>query len=164
LLSWKEATHEFELLGKYQINRQIWATVVSGWVVQVIMQFRIYAMYNRSRRILFFMVSCFLMEVAAAMAFALYQDAEGINSPLLVVVQMGSWTGCLVTKPPRFSYGTWASILAFEGILFLFALYKTVLHLMRLRAHWTRDNVTDVLLRDNMFYFLVCVLPHLRFL
>ncbi|KDQ50829.1 hypothetical protein JAAARDRAFT_41754 [Jaapia argillacea MUCL 33604] len=88
------------------------------------------------------------------MAFALYQDAE------VVVMQMDGWTGCRVTKTPQFSYGPWASILAFEGILFLLALYKAVLHLMQLRTHWTRNSVTDVLLRDNMFYFLVIFITY----
>ncbi|KDQ49464.1 hypothetical protein JAAARDRAFT_42884 [Jaapia argillacea MUCL 33604] len=139
---------------KSQLHLQTWATAVPAWVVQMILQFRLYAMYNRSRRILFFMASCFLIELAAAMSFALYEDVE------VIAVRMDNLTGCLVIKSPKFAYGTWASILAFEGVLFFLALYKMVLHLSRLQTHWTRDNVTDVLLRDNMFYFLVIFITY----
>ncbi|KDQ56065.1 hypothetical protein JAAARDRAFT_319628 [Jaapia argillacea MUCL 33604] len=56
---------------------------------------------------------------------------------------------------PTQSVGTWLSMMAFEGILFFLVLYKTVIHLLRLNYPWRRNGATEVLLRDNILYFLV---------
>ncbi|KDQ58856.1 hypothetical protein JAAARDRAFT_646349 [Jaapia argillacea MUCL 33604] len=104
---------------------QIWATVIPVWTVQVIMQFRVYALYNRAKWVL-----------------ALNLDV--FHNPT-----------CDVTHMPPDAVGPWISAMAFEGILFLLVLYKTVVHLLQLNYPLTRNSVTQVLLRDNIFYFVV---------
>ncbi|KDQ56118.1 hypothetical protein JAAARDRAFT_321237 [Jaapia argillacea MUCL 33604] len=47
----------------------MWATTIPAWVVQVIMQFRVYAMYNRAKWVLAFTFTCFITQMAAASAF-----------------------------------------------------------------------------------------------
>ncbi|KDQ56085.1 hypothetical protein JAAARDRAFT_320184 [Jaapia argillacea MUCL 33604] len=129
---------------------QVWATAIPAWIVQVIMQSRLYAMYNRSKRVLVFTGTCFVIEIIGSLAFGLYQDLQVI--PVRV---FDTWTGCIVTKMPEYRVGMWLAIMAYEGILFLLALYKTLLHLFRMNHPWTRNSVADVLLRDNLLYFFV---------
>ncbi|KDQ50835.1 hypothetical protein JAAARDRAFT_548650 [Jaapia argillacea MUCL 33604] len=136
-------------VSKVRLYLQIWATAVPAWVVQAIMQFRLFAMYDRSRRLLCFMTTCYVIQVVAIMSFTLYQDTE------VSVIRVEGWTVCLLTKVPRLLIGTWLSIMAFEGLLFSLALYKTVLHLREMRTNWTRENITTILLRDNLLYFLI---------
>ncbi|KDQ56081.1 hypothetical protein JAAARDRAFT_320059 [Jaapia argillacea MUCL 33604] len=129
---------------------QVWATAIPSWVVQVIMQSRLYAMYGRSRRVLIFTGTCFVIEIIASMAFGLYRDLRA--APVRVFEK---WTGCIVTNMPEYRVGMWLAIMAYEGILFLLALYKTLLHLLRMNHPWTRNSVADILLRDNILYFFV---------
>ncbi|KDQ50810.1 hypothetical protein JAAARDRAFT_41751 [Jaapia argillacea MUCL 33604] len=136
---------------KDRLYLQIWATAVPAWVVQAILQFRLFAMYDRSKRLLFFMATCYVIQAVAVMSFTLYQDTE------VSVIRVDGWTVCLLTKIPRLLVGTWFSIVAFEGLLFSLALYKTVLHLREMRTNWTRENITTILLRDNLLYFLMYV-------
>ncbi|KDQ56050.1 hypothetical protein JAAARDRAFT_319172 [Jaapia argillacea MUCL 33604] len=138
------------LSGRSRLLLQIWATAIPAWVVQVVMQFRVYALYNRSKWVLALTFTCFIIQVATSMAFfALYQDVHFIAN------KFGIYTICMVTQMPTNAVGTWISMMVFEGILFFLALYKTVLHLLQLSHPWTRNGATEVLLRDNILYFLI---------
>ncbi|KDQ56096.1 hypothetical protein JAAARDRAFT_320431 [Jaapia argillacea MUCL 33604] len=114
------------------------------------MQFRVYALYNRAKWVLALTFTCFMIQIAISMTlFVMYQDVR------VIVVKFGIWTNCVVTQMPAHSIGTYVSMMVFEGILFSLVLYKTVVHLLRLSYLWTRNSATEVLLRDNILYFLV---------
>ncbi|KDQ56057.1 hypothetical protein JAAARDRAFT_195285 [Jaapia argillacea MUCL 33604] len=117
---------------------------------KVIMQFRVYAMYNRAKWVLAFTFTCFIIQIGITLyIFGLYEYV------LVISLQFGPWTVCAATQMPTNAAGTWLATIAFEGILFFFAVYKTVIHLLRLNHPWTRSGATEVLLRDNILYFLV---------
>ncbi|KAI6143881.1 hypothetical protein EDD17DRAFT_1658083 [Pisolithus thermaeus] len=44
---------------------QGWPACFLVWLVQIILQLRLYALYNRSRKVLIFMGSAFLVEILA---------------------------------------------------------------------------------------------------
>ncbi|KAL4076984.1 hypothetical protein V8B97DRAFT_1361999 [Scleroderma yunnanense] len=44
---------------------ELWPIVVAAWLVHVILQMRLYALYNRSKRVLSVMITGFIIEVAA---------------------------------------------------------------------------------------------------
>ncbi|KDQ58853.1 hypothetical protein JAAARDRAFT_33606 [Jaapia argillacea MUCL 33604] len=114
------------------------------------MQFRVYALYNRAKWVLALTMTCFITQLAMVMAFlASYRDVQ------LIIIKLDPWTSCIVTHMPPDAVGPWISAMAFEGILFFLVLYKTVVHLLRLNYPLTRNSVTQVLVRDNIFYFFV---------
>ncbi|KDQ56061.1 hypothetical protein JAAARDRAFT_36856, partial [Jaapia argillacea MUCL 33604] len=136
--------------GHSRVMLQMWATAILVWVVQVLMQFRVYAMYTRAKWVLVFTFTCFIIQIAiTSYLFALYEYV------LVISFKFGPWTTCAATQMPTIAAGTWLATIAFEGILFFFALYKTVIHLLQLNHPWTRSGATEVLLRDNILYFLV---------
>ncbi|KDQ58849.1 hypothetical protein JAAARDRAFT_646134 [Jaapia argillacea MUCL 33604] len=129
---------------------QTWGTVIPVWIVQVIMQFRVYALYNRAKWVLALTFTCFVTQLAMVIVFlASYRDVQ------LIVIKLDPWTACVPTRMSPDAVGPWISAMAFEGILFFLVLYKTVIHLLRLNHPLTRNSVTEVLLRDNIFYFFV---------
>ncbi|KDQ58851.1 hypothetical protein JAAARDRAFT_192431 [Jaapia argillacea MUCL 33604] len=139
-----------QVSGHFRFLLQIWVTIIPAWVVQVIMQFRVYALYNRAKWVLVLTFTCFIIELATVIVFlASYQNVQ------VTLIQLGAWSNCVVTEMPADAVGPWLSAMAFEGILFFLALYKTVVHLLRLHYPWTRNSVTQVLLRDHIFYFFV---------
>ncbi|KDQ56051.1 hypothetical protein JAAARDRAFT_319207 [Jaapia argillacea MUCL 33604] len=139
-----------DVVSHSRLMLQMWATAIPAWVVQVIMQFRVYAMYNREKWVLAFTCTCFIIQMAiTSYLFALYEYVPVIS------LKFGPWTTCAATQMQANAAGTWISTMAFEGILFFLALYKTVIHLLRLNHPWTRSGATEVLLRDNILYFLI---------
>ncbi|KDQ56105.1 hypothetical protein JAAARDRAFT_320923 [Jaapia argillacea MUCL 33604] len=96
---------------------------------KVVMQFRAYALYNRAKWVLALTFTVFIFQMATSLAvLAKYREDVA---------------------------GTWISMMVFEGILLFLALYKTVLHLLRLNHPWTRNGAVEVLVRDSILYFLV---------
>ncbi|KDQ58852.1 hypothetical protein JAAARDRAFT_33603 [Jaapia argillacea MUCL 33604] len=139
-----------QVSGYFLFRMQIWVTNIPVWVVQVIMQFRVYALYNRAKWVLVLTFTCFIIELATVVAFLV--SCQNIQ---MTLIQLGIWSNCVVTQMPADAVGPWLSAMAFEGILFFLVLYKTVVNLLRLNYPWTRNGVTEVLLRDNIFYFFV---------
>ncbi|KDQ56099.1 hypothetical protein JAAARDRAFT_320652 [Jaapia argillacea MUCL 33604] len=132
---------------------QAWASMLPGWVVQVIMQFRVYAMYNRQKWVLAFTFTCFIAQVVVVSAFFLLHNYVPVIS-----IKFANWTACAITEQSADAIVPGLSIMIFEGILFFFALYKTVMHVLRLNYPWTSDGAIEVLLRDNILYFLMMFL------
>ncbi|KDQ56053.1 hypothetical protein JAAARDRAFT_36849 [Jaapia argillacea MUCL 33604] len=133
-----------------RILLQIWAAAIPAWIVQFIMWFRVYALYNRAKWVLALTFTCLIIQIAISMVlFALYQDVR------VIAVKFDIWTTCVVTEMPAYSIGTWLSMMVFEGTLFALVLYKTVVHLLWFNYPWTRNGATEVLLRDNILHFLV---------
>ncbi|KDQ56064.1 hypothetical protein JAAARDRAFT_36859, partial [Jaapia argillacea MUCL 33604] len=147
-----EATSDNSCHGRFLL--QIWGTTIPTFVVQVIMQFRVYALYNRAKWVLALTFTCFVVQMATSLAvFAKYQEVH------VIAIKLGIWTNCVVTNFPSNVVGTWIAMMVFEGILFFLALYKTLLHLLRLNHPWTRNGAVEVLVRDNILYFLMFVYP-----
>ncbi|KDQ58917.1 hypothetical protein JAAARDRAFT_33636 [Jaapia argillacea MUCL 33604] len=128
---------------------QNWAATIPAWVVQVIMQFRLFALYDRSMWIATLMATSFTLQIIAVIVITT-SDLHGFE---VISQSFPGFTFCLITKLPRFSYAGWACIMAFETLLFSLALYKTIIRLCRTDKWWKGGNVSDVLLRDNILYY-----------
>ncbi|KDQ58832.1 hypothetical protein JAAARDRAFT_192417 [Jaapia argillacea MUCL 33604] len=129
---------------------QGWAAIIPAWIVQVILQFRVYAIYDRSRWVAILMVAFFIVQIILATFFSLYDitdfHAESNNFGLVDF--------CVVTNIPKFAWASWVCIMAFEAVLFLLALWKAVVRVMQSKNRWRKGLVADILLRDNLSYFL----------
>ncbi|KDQ55918.1 hypothetical protein JAAARDRAFT_36689 [Jaapia argillacea MUCL 33604] len=121
------------------------------FLVQILMQFRIYAMYNRATWVVAFMVTCFVVEVAAITTFLVYEFSD-----MQVTVEPAPGVRfCTITSVPTFIFGIWIAFMAFEFVLFSLALYKSAIRLRNVPQGWSGVNLLDVLLRDSILYFFV---------
>ncbi|KAF8174234.1 hypothetical protein BJ912DRAFT_1064838 [Pholiota molesta] len=110
------------------------ATRVAGaillWSIEIIMQMRIYILYNSSKRVLIF-------------------------NGVLFLGSIGSFLWLVIIGAIRRKWAQWIPATGFEGILFAFALYKAAVSV----AAWTRLNqrlsLTAILINENILYFSV---------
>ncbi|KAF7288614.1 UBA-e1-C domain-containing protein [Mycena indigotica] len=140
---------------------------VSLWSVEIIMQLRVYALYNCSRRIAAINVFLFLCSIAAFFWILIYNHdhraaiiANAIHLPL---------PGC-PTVHSGIEWVQWVPATAHEGVLFVFALVKTGQSVWALvwadgaatgEKKWTGKGrgyrallpLHTILLRDNVLYF-----------
>ncbi|KAF5342153.1 hypothetical protein D9611_001400 [Ephemerocybe angulata] len=128
---------------------------VSLWAIEVVMQIRVYALFNCSRKVAIFNGVLFGMSVAAflgllmrnTMVRAQVIDSVASDLPLY---------GC----PPINGGVAWAIWLpaviatSFELVIFGFVLYKSTRSLtftLRLKKRW---SLMDIIIQDNMLYYI----------
>ncbi|KAH7919935.1 hypothetical protein BV22DRAFT_1050715 [Leucogyrophana mollusca] len=146
------------------LHLQGWPSVVLDWLMQIILQMRLYALYQRSNKVLSFTVLGYLAEIIAmstilGIANAHIVDANrrgstAINEP---VPGIGI---CSATNIPASFYRFWLPIIAFEGMLCLLALRIGIGDLVSGFGVQgiSGVNVVKVLVKDSVFYFLCLVL------
>ncbi|OBZ79808.1 hypothetical protein A0H81_01303 [Grifola frondosa] len=115
-------------------------------LVQVILLLRIYALYDRSRRVLIFLAVSLCIE---AIATAVVIAATMVHIEHFPVESTS--TGCSYTGTPIYSAFLWVPALLFEPVLFAFAAWKA----------WQLHNVSGGtsliarIVRDSLFYFIL---------
>ncbi|KAK7692594.1 hypothetical protein QCA50_004225 [Cerrena zonata] len=121
-------------------------TMVTTLTVQLILQLRVYALYNRSRKILIFLLCLCAMELSI-MAILV-----GITMGHLDHLPLSSTTtGCYYRGILGFSALFWVPGLVYEPILFLLVLYKA----------WPSERngpsvpLITRIARDSLLYFVV---------
>ncbi|KAF9489105.1 hypothetical protein BDN71DRAFT_1512458 [Pleurotus eryngii] len=130
---------------------------VSLWSIEIIMQLRIYALYEGSKKVALFNFTLFMGSIAgflwvlihnAKLRPALIADAVHLHLPGCPSIHAG------------IEWAQWIPATAFEGVLFCFALYKGLQ-----KSYWEaraqkRFSLYALLLRDNLLYFLAitCIL------
>ncbi|KAF8525569.1 hypothetical protein BU17DRAFT_41578, partial [Hysterangium stoloniferum] len=120
------------------------------WAIEIAMQFRIYALYKRSYRVGLFNFALFLASIAAFLWVLIHNAvrqraviAEAIHLPL---------PGC-----PSIHSGIewlqWVPATIFEGVLFGWALYKTLQSTVGRWQSGSSISLYATILRDNVLYF-----------
>ncbi|KAJ7199752.1 hypothetical protein GGX14DRAFT_524978 [Mycena pura] len=123
---------------------------VSLWSVEIIMQLRIYALYDCSKRIAVINLVLFAVSIASFMYILIYNHSHRA-SVIAGVIHLGL-PGC-PSIHTGIEWAQWVPATIFEGILFGFALCKTFESTIRsLRKDGTLSLHT-LLLRDNILYF-----------
>ncbi|KAJ3867837.1 hypothetical protein EV359DRAFT_78241 [Lentinula novae-zelandiae] len=130
---------------------------ISLWSVEIIMQLRIYALFNCSKRVAITNSILFLASIAGFLWILVYNAqrrraviASAISLPL---------PGC-PSIHSGIEWAQWVPATIYEGILFGYALYKTIKsHAIRLR-NGIHISLHSLLLRDNLVYFfgIACIL------
>ncbi|KDQ58717.1 hypothetical protein JAAARDRAFT_193248 [Jaapia argillacea MUCL 33604] len=141
------------LSGKAVILFQAWGNSIAFWATQIIMQTRIYAMYGQSRRVAYFLGTCFIVEVIIMATIMIFVNVRTTVVPETI----SEYVQCTLQNMPDFYFAMWVPICAFESILFLFATWKGVSYLMTL-GKWSGKSLMHVLVRDNILYFLLILL------
>ncbi|KIK22136.1 hypothetical protein PISMIDRAFT_680676 [Pisolithus microcarpus 441] len=133
---------------------QGWPACFLVWLVQIILQLRLYALYNRSRKVLIFMGSGFLVEIMAMTAILVVANlTSGTSSEPIPGVKI-----CTNEDTSNSFYVFWLPILCFEFLLCSLA--------VRAGIQRSRDDISfiplsnrvfllDVLVKGNVGYFLV---------
>ncbi|CAL1694784.1 unnamed protein product [Somion occarium] len=123
-------------------------TLLTTLTVQAILMLRVYALYERSRKILVFLLTVCLLELAA-MATLVGVTIKHLDHILIASTD----TGCYYHGILKFSALFWVPGLVYEPILFLMVAYKA----------WplTKGNkgpripLVTRMARDSLFYFVI---------
>ncbi|KAF8066714.1 hypothetical protein FPV67DRAFT_1417573 [Lyophyllum atratum] len=128
---------------------------ISLWSIEIIMQLRVYALYGCSRRVAFFNGILFLGSVGAFF-WVLIHNAQRRRAVIADAIHL-PLPGC-----PSIHSGVewlqWVPATVFEGILFGFALSKTIKTAASRVIRGKKISLYSVLLRDNLFYFFAITL------
>ncbi|KAF8963229.1 hypothetical protein BDZ97DRAFT_1821153 [Flammula alnicola] len=131
---------------------------VSLWSVEIIMQLRIYILYNRSKRVALFNGVLFLTSIGLFLWLVIVNAVRRSN------VLRGSIAKLPLPGCPTVNGGTewaqWIPATAFEGVLFGFALYRAAMSVAARTKLNQRLSLTAILIHENILYFLVvsCIL------
>jgi len=117
------------------------------WSMQLIMISRIFALYPQSRKVLVFVVVCFIGELATtSVALALALNSFTMRLPRIHL--------CVPRKHPKYFYMLWTPILCFEFILFALSLWAGISHVRRRRGLRLQSlDLVTILVRDSVVYF-----------
>ncbi|KAK7045347.1 hypothetical protein VNI00_007596 [Paramarasmius palmivorus] len=123
---------------------------LSLWSVEIIMQLRVYALYKCSKKIAIINALLFLGSIGGFM-YVLIHNAQRRRAVIADAIHL-PLPGC-PSIHSGIEWAQWVPATAYEGVLFGFALYKTLKSTtVRLRSG-TRVGLYSLLLRDNLFYF-----------
>ncbi|KAJ3725625.1 hypothetical protein DFJ43DRAFT_1002384, partial [Lentinula guzmanii] len=130
---------------------------ISLWAVEIIMQLRVYALYHCSRKIAFFNSVLFLGSIAGYM-FVLVHNAQRRRAVIANAITL-PLPGC-PSIHTGIEWAQWVPATIYEGILFGFALYKTIQSNASQLRKGNRISLRSILLRDNLVYFfgVACIL------
>nr|GAT47985.1 predicted protein [Mycena chlorophos] len=128
---------------------------VSLWSVEIIMQLRVYALYNCSKRIALTNFLFFLASIAAFMWILIVNHSH--RAAVIADVIRLPLPGCPDVHS-GIEWAQWVPATVFEGYLFLFALVRAIRATMdetRRGIHASRKySLLSLVLRDNVVYFL----------
>ncbi|TFK47652.1 hypothetical protein OE88DRAFT_1665918 [Heliocybe sulcata] len=126
--------------------------IISTMVVEIILQLRLYALYQLNRGVLVFMCCAFIVSVSAGVTImALVLLRLSANSQIIPGIVF-----CIPVNAPSFFYAFWIPTLAFESLLCGLALYKAFKDFRsRSTVFQSGRHIIKVLIRDSVVYYLV---------
>ncbi|KIY44825.1 hypothetical protein FISHEDRAFT_50696 [Fistulina hepatica ATCC 64428] len=127
------------------------AGAISLWSVEIVMQLRIYALYGCSKPIAWFNGVLFIGSVASFI-YILYHNVSQDGALISAAVHL-PLPGCPVIHVDT-EWAQWIPGLAFEAVLCGFALYKTMHRTYNDVLRKKRLSLENILLRDNVLYFI----------
>jgi len=123
---------------------------ISLWSVEVIMQLRVFALYDCSRRVAATTTTLFLLSIASFLFILVHNHA--LRASVIAPVIALPLPGC-PTVHTGIEWAQWVPATGYEGVLFVFAVVKSFeSSLVLLRKDKTLPLHT-ILLRDNMLWF-----------
>lgn len=131
---------------------------LSLWSIEIVMQMRIYALYKCSRKVAVINATLFLISIAGFL-WVLVHNAERRRAVIANAIHL-PLPGC-PSIHSGIEWAQWIPATAFEGVLFLWAVHKTVRSTVR---KWSTTNsfgsLYATIVRDNILYFfgITCLL------
>jgi hypothetical protein len=124
---------------------------ISLWSIEVIMQLRVYALFDCSKKVAVFNGVMFIASIIAFLVLLIY-NAEGRAALIASAVRL-PLPGCPAING-GIGWALWLPASIYETILFAFVVYKSSRSLtlkVRLGERW---SLGAILVGDNMLYFL----------
>ncbi|KAH7930290.1 hypothetical protein BV22DRAFT_1125024 [Leucogyrophana mollusca] len=138
-----------------RVGLQHFGIVVELWSIQAIMQLRIYAMCQRSKRILIVMLVFFVAEIAATIALLVqYQNANPEPATIELIPGFYACDGANISINFTTIY---YPFLAFESFLLALSLWAAFIDASRMRKNtgkWRTSPTTKVLVAYSALYFI----------
>ncbi|KAJ7209018.1 hypothetical protein B0H12DRAFT_1158238 [Mycena haematopus] len=126
------------------------AGAVSLWSVEIIMQLRVYALYNCSRRIAMVNFILFAGSIVGFLAILIYNHSR--RAAVIASVIHLDLPGC-PTVHSGIEWAQWVPASIYEGIILGFALFKTFERSISTLRKDGALSLHTILLRDNILYF-----------
>ncbi|KIM51575.1 hypothetical protein SCLCIDRAFT_142986 [Scleroderma citrinum Foug A] len=142
-------------IGQFILGSQDWAGLVIVWTVQVILQMRLYALYDGSKRLLVFMVTFFAAEVGIMLWFLISTNLLSNGS----ILPPRHRTVCVSSGVPvEIGVGLWIPPFVFEAILALLAVGAGIKHSRQesrsQSLRFNKPQLVGFLIRGNVIYFV----------
>ncbi|KAK0433877.1 hypothetical protein EV421DRAFT_2088337 [Armillaria borealis] len=133
------------------------AGAISLWSIEIIMQLRIYALFKCSKRVAVFNGILFVGSIAG-FSWILAHNAIRRIAMIADVIHL-PLPGCPDVHS-GIEWAQWVPATAYEGVLFGFALFKTLESTADRIQKGRRVSLYSLLLRDNILYFMAisCIL------
>ncbi|KAJ3717230.1 hypothetical protein DFJ43DRAFT_800311 [Lentinula guzmanii] len=130
---------------------------ISLWSVEIIMQLRIYALFNCSKRVAITNCILFLGSIAGFI-YILVHNAQRRRAVISTAITL-PLPGC-PSIHSGIEWAQWVPATIYEGILFGYALYKTIKSQAARLRNGVHISLHTLLLRDNLLYFfsITCIL------
>jgi len=125
---------------------------ISLWSVEIIMQLRIYALFNRSKKVAIFNGILFLISMGLFL-WVLVVNTFHRNNLIAPFIEL-PLIGCPGVNGGG-QWALWVPATVYEFILFGFALYKAITSSAARIKFDDRPSLISVLLQENILYFLV---------
>ncbi|KAF9555958.1 hypothetical protein CPC08DRAFT_109341 [Agrocybe pediades] len=129
-------------------------------LTEAVLIIRLYALYNRSRKLLTFMLLCYAATTSCS-AWIMSQDiVAGIAS---IVVRLPGTATCTFPPLPQWAYAFWIPFTTFDTLLCAFALYRGYqTFASSVGLHGSLANrLLKVMIRDSLFNFIILSLAYL---
>ncbi|KAF4618708.1 hypothetical protein D9613_009877 [Agrocybe pediades] len=133
---------------------------LATFLAEAVLVIRLYALYNRSRKILVLMLLCY----AASTSFTIWIMAQNMmaGSGSIAVLIPNGVTCTFPSLPPR-AYGFWIPFTAFDSVLCAFAIYRGYQGFRSsVNLHGSVGNrLLKVMIRDSIFIFIILTLAYI---
>ncbi|KAJ7620882.1 hypothetical protein DFH06DRAFT_915157, partial [Mycena polygramma] len=120
------------------------------WSVEIIMQLRVYALYGCSKRVAVFNIILFIGSIIGLFAILLYNHSK--RAAAIASVVRLPLPGC-PTIHAGIEWALWVPATLYEGVLFGFALFKTIQSTVYVLTTDSKVSLYSLLLRANITYF-----------
>ncbi|KAG7443214.1 uncharacterized protein BT62DRAFT_972533 [Guyanagaster necrorhizus] len=130
---------------------------ISLWSVEIIMQLRVYALFKCSKKVAVINAVLFAGSIAG-FSWILIHNAVRRRAVIAYAIHL-PLPGCPVIHT-GIEWAQWVPATAYEGVLFGFALFKTLESTAGRIQKGRRVSLYSLLLRDNILYFFAisCIL------
>ncbi|KAK7039614.1 hypothetical protein R3P38DRAFT_2514914 [Favolaschia claudopus] len=141
---------------------QVFAALFCAFVVEVIMQVRLHAMYGNDKRLIFVVSLLCVGELMSMMSLSLAKCVKNVFTGL-TQIPGAPWTldFCNNVIPDHF-YPYWIAFMLFDAIILVLVVRKAYIHYRKLPdKSWSNASLMTVLIRDSVLYFLCNVVVFL---
>ncbi|PPR00711.1 hypothetical protein CVT24_000999 [Panaeolus cyanescens] len=145
--------------GMRHMQIQAWSNLAVVWAMEGIMMFRISVMYRHSRRIVFWLLGAFTLEVASLVFIQVYASRSDTS--------IGTFSTrmrfCAPDYPADWYLLIWVPIITHEIFMLCFVVWKGIEYYSQRHAYETAEkargtgSLMHVLFRDSIFFPLIAL-------